>query len=72
MVPSSFIISQITPYGNLSEVAILARSTAASVCPALTKTPPSLAKSGNIWPGLTKSFGLDLGETATLQFVLYL
>ena len=28
-----------------------ARSTAASVCPARTSTPPSRARSGNTWPG---------------------
>ena len=50
MVPSSFMISQITPAG-LSP-ARRARSTAASVWPARTSTPPSLATSGNTWPGV--------------------
>ena len=45
IVPSSFITSQITPAGNMP--AIVARSTAASVCPARIKTPPSFARRGN-------------------------
>src|SRR5918997_1450859 len=44
IVPSSFMISQITPAG-LSP-ASLERSTAASVCPARCSTPPPLARSG--------------------------
>ena len=32
-----------------------ARSTAASVCPARTSTPPSRARSGNTCPGLARS-----------------
>jgi hypothetical protein len=44
IVPSSFMISQITPAGY--KPAIRARSTAASVCPARTNTPPSRARSG--------------------------
>ena len=59
IVPSSFIISQITPAGyNPDNLAI---STLASVCPALTKTPPSLYFNGKICPGLIKSSGFDFG-----------
>ena len=39
-----------------------ARSTAASVCPARRSTPPSLATSGNRWPGRMKSVGLLVGS----------
>ena len=53
MVPSSFMISQITPAGK--SPARRAMSTAASVWPARTSTPPSRATSGKTWPGLTIS-----------------
>ena len=53
--PSSVIISQITPAGE--NPANLAKSIAASVCPVLLKTPPSLAIKGKICPGLAKSSG---------------
>ena len=49
IVPSSFMISQITPAGY--RPAMRARSTAASVCPARTSTPPGRARSGNMCPG---------------------
>ena len=39
------------------------RSIAASVCPVRRNTPPSLARSGNICPGLPKSKGLVSGFT---------
>ncbi len=55
MVPSSFIISQITPEGL--RPASLETSTAASVCPARTSTPPSRATSGKTWPGVTIASG---------------
>ena len=55
MLPSSFSISQITPAGL--RPARRARSTAPSVCPALTSTPPLRADSGNIWPGFLRSSG---------------
>ncbi len=47
------MISQITPAGL--RPARRVRSTEASVCPALTKTPPFLALSGKICPGVIKS-----------------
>mmetsp|Transcript_2449 Transcript_2449/g.7489 ORF Transcript_2449/g.7489 Transcript_2449/m.7489 type:complete len:268 (-) Transcript_2449:641-1444(-) len=54
-VPSSLTISHKTPTGALP--AILDKSTAASVWPALFITPPSRYRSGNTCPGLTKSVG---------------
>ena len=60
IVPSAFIISQMTPDGN--SPASRARSTAASVCPARTSTPP-LARSGKS-AGLTRSCGFDYGSIA--------
>ena len=59
MVPSSRMISQITPLG-LSP-ASRDTSTAASVWPARTSTPPGLATSGNTWPGETIASGPLLG-----------
>ena len=62
MVPSSFMISQITPAGV--SPAMRARSTAASVWPARTSTPPSRARSGKMWPGRARSDGLVFGLIA--------
>ncbi len=62
MVPSSFIISQITPEG--CNPASLERSTDPSVWPALCNTPPGLALSGKICPGRAISSGLDFGLIA--------
>lgn len=47
------------------------RSTAASVCPGLTRTPPRLALKGKMCPGLRKSSGLASGS-ARLCRVLHL
>ena len=55
IVPSSFVISQIAAHGN--KPASFARSTAASVCPARSRTPPGRALSGLTCPGVTKSEG---------------
>ena len=63
MVPSSFMISQITPDGL--RPASRAISTAASVWPVRTSTPPSRAISGKIWPGVTMSLGPLVGSIAT-------
>ncbi len=52
-VPSSFISSDSTPTGGRS--ASRHRSMHASVWPDRISTPPSLATSGNTWPGRTKS-----------------
>src|SRR5215207_9395491 len=65
IVPSSFMISQITPAGL--NPAILARSTAASVWPARCRTPPAFARKGNTCPGITMSSGPVASSTATLQ-----
>ena len=56
IVPSSFMISQTTPAGI--SPASRARSTAASVWPARSSTPPRRARSGKMWPGWTRSRGL--------------
>lgn len=51
--------------------ASLTKSTEASVCPALCKTPPSLYLSGNTCPGLLKSPGLESGDDrARIVFAL--
>ncbi|MNN24633.1 hypothetical protein D3C76_669160 [compost metagenome] len=57
IVPSSFIISHITP-APLNP-ANFAKSTAASVCPILFRTPPFFEINGNICPGLLKSSAFD-------------
>ena len=59
MLPSSRMISQMTPAG--ARPASRARSTAPSVCPARTSTPPRRARSGNTWPGVTTSAGGGVG-----------
>ena len=55
--------SQITPAAV--SPARRARSTLASVWPVRSRTPPSLARSGNMWPGTTMSRGPELGSIAT-------
>ena len=55
MLPSSFMISQITAAGVRPASAV--RSQPASVCPARTSTPPGSAAIGNICPGWTMSSG---------------
>ena len=57
IVPSSFMISQTTPAGV--RPASRARSTAASVWPIRSSTPPGFARSGKTWPGWTRSCGVD-------------
>ena len=63
MVPSSFMISQITDEGL--QPAMAAKSQPASVWPARMSTPPSTACNGKIWPGWTKSVGRLFLATAT-------
>ena len=63
IVPSSFMISQITPDGL--RPARRARSTAASVWPVRSSTPPGFAFSGKMWPGWTRSRGSEFGSIAT-------
>src|ERR671910_86602 len=65
IVPSSFMISQITPAGL--NPARRARSTAASVCPARCRTPPGLARNGKTCPGITRSSGPVPSSMATLH-----
>ena len=57
------MISQITPAGV--RPASRARSTAASVWPVRSSTPPALALSGNTWPGWTRSRGEAWASMAT-------
>ena len=59
--PSSSSTSQITPAGE--QPASRARSTAASVWPARRRTPPGIARSGKMWPGLVRSSGRAAGST---------
>ena len=63
IVPSSFMISQITPDGI--RPARRARSTAASVWPARSSTPPCFALSGKTCPGWTSPSGFVVGSMAT-------
>ncbi len=62
IVPSSFMISQITAAGV--SPAIADRSHPASVWPARISTPPSCASSGKTWPGCTRSLGCASRATA--------
>ena len=55
--------SQITPDGF--SPASRARSTAASVWPVRSSTPPAFAFSGKMWPGCTRSAGRAFGSIAT-------
>ena len=64
IVPSSFMISQMTPAG--ARPASRARSTAASVWPARSSTPPGRARSGNTWPGIEMSSGRVSGSIAAV------
>ena len=56
--------SQITALGF--KFANLEISTEASVCPALSRTPPDLATKGKTWPGETMSFFLEFLLIAVL------
>ena len=62
IVPSSFMTSQMTPAGIIP--ARRQRSTAPSVCPARTSTPPSRARRGKTCPGETRSSGRASGSAA--------
>ena len=61
--PSWFWISHITPAGYRPDSK--AKSTAASVWPALLRTPPFFARNGKTCPGLLKLSGVVLGLIAT-------
>ena len=63
IVPSSFMTSQMTPAGL--RPASRARSTAASVWPMRSRTPPARLLSGKMWPGWTRSRGEASGSIAT-------
>ena len=63
MVPSSRMISQMTPLGL--RPASRETSTAASVWPARTRTPPGRATSGKTWPGETIASGPFAESIAT-------
>src|SRR5215217_6799063 len=60
IVPSSFMISHMTPAGF--RPARRARSTAASVWPARCRTPPGRARSGKTCPGWTTASGPFVGS----------
>ena len=63
MVPSSFMISQMTAASL--RPAMRHRSTLPSVCPARVSTPPFFARRGNTQPGETRSEGFAPSATAT-------
>ncbi len=56
----SLTTSQSVPEGR--SPASTARSTAASVCPGRRSTPPSLARSGTMWPGRARSAAVVSAE----------
>ena len=64
IAPSSLMISQIAAHGK--SPASFARSTAASVCPARSKTTASRALSGLRCPGVTKSAAPAEGSAISL------
>ncbi len=61
--PSSSTISEIAPTGR--SPASLIRSTAASVWPSRSRTPPSTARSGRMWPGRSTLAGVESGFAST-------
>ncbi len=63
--PSSATISAIAPTG--SSPASRMSSTAASVCPPRSRTPPSTARSGRMCPGRITLDGVDAGFASTLR-----
>ena len=67
IVPSSFMISQMTAGGF--RPAMRARSTLASVWPGRTSTPPFFARRGKMWPGRARSCGRVFGSTAVRMVV---
>ena len=62
IVPSSFMISQMTPAIYRSARRVI--SIAASVWPALSRTPPFMACRGKMCPGRAISEGFVLGSMA--------
>jgi hypothetical protein len=65
MLPSSATTSPMTPTG--ASPASRVSSTAASVWPARSRTPPSTARSGRMWPGRMTLAGVDSGSASTLS-----
>ncbi len=65
MLPSSSTTSHRTPQG--ASPAARARSTAASVCPRRSRTPPGRARSGKMCPGRAKSSACALGSASAAQ-----
>ena len=63
--PSSATTSAIAPTG--SRPASRMSSTAASVCPPRSRTPPSTARSGRMCPGRMTLDGFDAGSASTLR-----
>ena len=61
--PSSATISPMTPTGESPASSM--RSTAASVWPPRSRTPPSTARSGRMWPGRMSFSGVDAGSAST-------
>ena len=61
--PSSSTISAIAATGV--SPASFSRSTAASVWPSRSRTPPSAARSGRMWPGRIRLVGVDAGSAST-------
>lgn len=61
------MISTMAPTGR--RPARRARSTAASVWPLRTSTPPGLARSGKTWPGRTKSAGWETPPASSRRVV---
>ena len=63
--PSSATISAIAPTG--ARPASRMSSTAASVWPPRSRTPPSTARSGRMWPGRMTLAGVEPGSASTLS-----
>ena len=64
-MPSSETISHSTPAG--ANPAMVAKSTAASVWPALFRTPPARARNGKTCPGLAKPLAATSGSANALH-----
>ena len=65
MVPSSWTSSTIIP--TAGRPAIRVRSTAASVWPRRSSTPPAFARSGSTCPGRIRSVGTEPGSARTVR-----
>ena len=65
MLPSSATISAIAATGR--RPARRMSSTEASVWPPRSRTPPSTARSGRMWPGRLTLLGSESGSASTLR-----